>query len=263
MHLTALRRLLMSKLAIAVALFAAGPVMAIEPLKPGLNEIEVYYPQANERGVATSVLVEDGDGVIVKTPRAVHVHTRYYSGDKEFQGPIVQAGPTTVVANHPKYGNQLYVDVTLPSGAPLIMHSKWGISYVYPDRRVTLKFARLHKERVTVDYHSGRGTVRKSFDAVRRTTSATTSHFKQSKLVQSLATSTSDAGKMFGGLGGALDSATGSVVDGARKLVTAIPLIGSLKDLQSERPQQQHEALVARLQRQKDNTELPFVRTNR
>lgn len=263
MCLTFSKRLLTSGLVIAVAIGAARPALAVEPLKSGLNEIEVYYPQANERGVATSVLVEDGDGVTVKTPRAVHVHTRYYNGDKEFQGPIVQAGPTTVVANHPKYGNQLYVDVTLPNGAPLIMHNKWGISYVYPDRRVTLKFARLHKERVTVNYQSGQGAVRKSFSVVRHTASATTSHIKQSKLVQSLATGTSDAGKIFGGLGGALDSATGSVVDGARKLVTSLPGVASLKDLQAERPQQKYEALVDRLGRQRDNAELPFVRTNR
>ncbi len=35
----------------------------------------------------------------------VHVHRYYYSGDKEIQGPIINGGPTVVVAITPKLAN--------------------------------------------------------------------------------------------------------------------------------------------------------------
>ena len=93
----------------------------------------------------------------------IHVHRNYYNGDKEFQGPIISGGPTVVVANHPRTGKRLYIDVNLPSGAPLIEYDEDSITYVYNERRVVLRFGRDDgEEQVTIVHLPGRGCVRKT-----------------------------------------------------------------------------------------------------
>ena len=86
----------------------------------GLNELVVYDPGTHERGLPAVQLMPNNCGNLgVEIPPAVHVHRYYYNGDKEFQGPIIQGGPTIVVANHPDNpGCTLYIRVNLPSGAP-------------------------------------------------------------------------------------------------------------------------------------------------
>jgi len=107
-----------------------------EPREPGFNELIIIDPGVEENGLPAPNVVNGH----VEIPPTLHVHPYYYSGDKEYQGPIINGGPTIVVANNPKSGEKRYVDVVLPQGAPLIAYTSKSITYIYKDRRVVITF---------------------------------------------------------------------------------------------------------------------------
>lgn len=161
---------------IAVAFLLAGffccaALQSQEPKVPGLLELVVYKPGVHDRGLPQAIFKDyqnqqRADGEVVQEieiPPTVHVHRYYYSGDKEYQGPIVNGGPTLVVAKHPETGRQMYVDVVLPTGAPTIAYSKNTITYVYAAQRVSIKFRKFpfDPNRAVVEFHSGRGVKRR------------------------------------------------------------------------------------------------------
>jgi hypothetical protein len=100
-----------------------------EPNAIGLHDLVVYDPGVHQQGLPSPQFKKSGKGLTVEIPPAVHVHRYYYSGDKEIQGPLIRGGPTVVVANHPKTGERMYIDVMLPAGAPTIVYNKSGITY--------------------------------------------------------------------------------------------------------------------------------------
>ena len=115
-------------------------VTAAEPIASGLNHLAIYDPGTHERGIPAVILEEIGGQLAVDIPPMVHVHRYYYSGDKEIQGPIINGGPTIVVANHPRTGNRMYIDVVLPAGATKVAYNVHGITYVFDEQRVGIHF---------------------------------------------------------------------------------------------------------------------------
>ena len=78
----------------------------------------------------------------IETPPTVIVHRYYYTGDRDFQGPMMQGGPTLITANDPATGEQTQIEALLPPGAPRITYRSDRIVYDYRDRAITVRFGR-------------------------------------------------------------------------------------------------------------------------
>ncbi|MFN0054899.1 MAG: hypothetical protein ACKV0T_22235 [Planctomycetales bacterium] len=116
------------------------PGLEIEILDPGVDPIgnPAVLPQASrggERGVAI--------------PPTVLVHRYYYTGDRNFQGPLLPGGPSVVVFNHPKTGERLYLDVQMLPGAPRVFYTSRSIEYDYGEQRIVIGFNLCGKPTVT------------------------------------------------------------------------------------------------------------------
>ena len=143
----------------ALLCLCVAPAWAAETTEAGLNDLVILDPGTHERGLPAVEIKHVEGGREIDIPPKVHVHRYYYSGDKEFQGPIINGGPTVVVANHPKTGERMYIDVVLPAGAPRIAYNKHGITYVYPDKRVAVTFQHFpfDPNKSIVKIHHGQG----------------------------------------------------------------------------------------------------------
>ena len=105
------------------------------------DELIVIDPNQDSRNRPTPSFVPDAQGNNrIEIPPTVIVHRYYYSGDREFQGPMLPGGPTVLVANHPSTGEQVSVQAQLMPGAPRIRYCKSCIIYNYADRCLKLDF---------------------------------------------------------------------------------------------------------------------------
>ncbi|HWB14735.1 MAG TPA: hypothetical protein VG826_36265 [Pirellulales bacterium] len=203
---------------------------AIEPKAAGLNELVVYDPGRHERGLPAVEFTPTLDGKLkVDIPPAVHVHRYYYSGDKEFQGPVIPGGPTIVVANHPKTGQRMYVDAVLPAGAPKIAHNTCGITYVYPHQRVIITFSKWHTDKATVEYACGEGLDRRWHDFKTACSARTHAALQRSPLVQATKDTVCDVGKMALGAKDAAGETAANVINKGREMAHVIPGVTPLK----------------------------------
>ena len=238
---------------------------AVEPTVPGLNELVILQPGAHERGLPAVRLDRtwDGNHLVVDIPPTVHVHRYYYSGDKEFQGPIIQGGPTVVVANHPKTGERMYIEVNLPSGAPKIVHNQCGIAYVYRDRRVILRFSGCQPEKVIVQHVSGRGVRRhwREFHAKVKTTSRNA--WQRSPLAQSAKETTVEGGRLVLGAKEGAESMAAGVIDVFRQAAASLPGVNALRSYAEDRPMRRELQAVGSAATAKARSATEYIPTNR
>jgi len=237
---------------------------AVEPRVPGLNQLVVIPPGTHERGLPAVRTESVGDGYLaIDIPPTLHVHRYYYSGDQEFQGPILQGGPTIVVANHPKTGERMYVNVTLPPGAPVVSYNKKAITYVYSQSRVVVEFCRGKTECVAVKYYSGKGALRRTHEISESILAKTRDCCSGSATCQSLKVCASSGGRLLVGGQGAIDSATGKVLDGAKRFGQAIPGMTALRSLGDQRDERINQAMIRAAELEKERSALRFAPTNR
>jgi hypothetical protein len=237
---------------------------AVEPLKPGLNDLVVYDPGMHERGLPSPQLRPTPEGnFTVETPPAVHLHRYYYSGDKEFQGPLINGGPTMIVARHPKSGDNMYVDVVLPPGAPVVAYNSKSITYVYPDQRVEVEFSHFifNDDKVVVHYCSGRGIGRVTRDVVTCAATKCHSRVSQSAFIQAAA-DVGSCGKSFAvGTAASVGDCTANTLKAAGSLAKSLPGVVMLQSKYDERFQRRYEASIDQATRKRlTDVEL---RTNR
>ncbi len=79
----------------------------------------------------------------IEIPPTVIIHRYYYTGNRSFQGPMLPGGPSVLVLNHPRTGEQVSVQAQLLPGAPRVKYTADGISYDYGDREICLVFSLL------------------------------------------------------------------------------------------------------------------------
>ena len=231
---------------IVVAALVQYQCVAIEPTASGLNELVVMDPKTHPRGLPAAILEELDGRLSVEIPPKVHIHRYYYSGDKEIQGPILIGGPVVVVANHPRTGCRMYVDVVLPDGAPKIAYNVHGITYVYPHRRVSIHFKRFPFDTTTavVSYHSGRGVTRRLGEAGELIADKTRQGLRQSELVQSAKESVVNTGDLAIGATQAAGSLGSRVIETANSLIQSFPGVAPLMGSQSARAEARRAAEV-------------------
>ncbi|MCA9217696.1 MAG: hypothetical protein KDB27_31720, partial [Planctomycetales bacterium] len=240
-------------------------LLAQEPVSVGLNQLEIIRPGNHERALPDVEFrdLSDSGRTLIDIPRTLHVHRFYYDGDREYQGPIVHGGPITVVANHPKYGEQLYVDVSLPNGAPVIAYSKSAITYVYPDRRVIVKFSPWKRDGVRVIYRSGQGAARTREDRIVDLKARCKEAHESSRLGQAVHGSVQGAKSMAIGAKDAVDNVAGGLVEGSRKIVAMIPGAAALRSYGDSAAQRRYENSVRFAEHRADSNQTPLVTTNR
>ncbi|MFC1759870.1 hypothetical protein ACFL2H_14075 [Planctomycetota bacterium] len=248
-----------------VTLLRISSGFAQEPLTAGLNQLEVIRPGTHERALPEVELNDTpgGDRMVVDIPRTLHVHRFYYDGDREYQGPIVQGGPITVVANHPRTGEQLYVDINLPNGAPIIAYDKSAITYVYTDRRVSIKFSRFKKIGARVVYKSGQGAARVRDAKVTALKDRIHESHQSSQLAQAVHGGLQGAKNMVHGTKDAIDGLAGGLLERGQQLTSIIPGAAALRSYGEDRAQRQYENKVRFAGKLNDNKRSPFVTTNR
>ncbi len=110
------------------------------PRVPPELELQIIDPGVDPRGNPTALLRPRGKQLEVDIPPTIIVHRYYYTGDRWFQGPVLQGGPVIVVANHPYTGRRCYVPLSLLPGAPVIRYHKNTIEYDYGDRGIVIHF---------------------------------------------------------------------------------------------------------------------------
>ncbi len=240
--------------------------MAQEPAGPGLNDLVVYDPGVHERGLPAAEFIPDEfGGMKVDIPPTVHVHRYYYSGDKEFQGPIIQGGPTVVVANHPKTGKRMYIDVVLPAGAPRIAYNKHSITYVYTDKRVAITFTRMpwNCGEARVVNRGGQGLGRSLSDATEKGREHARDSLNGSSLVQSSKEFAYETGDVLHGVKISVEQVGAKTLDTVKSATDLIPGVTYLKSLRDQQPQAAYESSVRAAAAQRERDQVPFVETNR
>jgi hypothetical protein len=244
------------------ACIAAG---VAEPRTGGLDELVVYDSGTHSRGLAGVQLFESPDGTLVDVAPAIHVHRNYYNGDREYQGPILPGGPTVVVAQHPRTGQRLYVDVNLPAGAPVICYDEDSITYVYRDGRVCLRFGIDDGcECVTVVNRSGRGAAR----VARERSQATRERCRIAVERSGVAASVKKAGAsvkhtLVGAVGITSRAATG-VVDRVRTVRDGLPVVRQVQDAGQQADERSEMQTVRRVGDERaENADRGLITTNR
>jgi len=119
---------------------------------PG-QEIEVLDPSADPTGKPAVLLQSQEGRVQVTIPPTVLVHRYYYTGNRSFQAQLLPGGPTIVVVNHPKTGEQCYIEVQMPPGAPRVTYTGHSIEYDFGRQGVSILFLPLCQPRVV--YRNG------------------------------------------------------------------------------------------------------------
>lgn len=111
------------------------------PNVPPIDELEILDPRVDSEGKPqTQVLIGMNGLKQFETPPTIIVHRFYYTGDREFQGPMLQGGLTLITANDPATGEQVQIEAMLPPGAPRITYRSDKIVYDYRDRAITVRF---------------------------------------------------------------------------------------------------------------------------
>lgn len=157
-------------------------------------------------------------------PSVYHVHRNYYSGDHEFQGPIVAAGLTGVCVRHPMTNASVVAKVMLPGGAPEIIHCPTSIVYAYPGERLTISFCRMANGRggyyVTSTptpckdvWHKHASHIHKTFGGV----------CEESSAVQEGKQAAKDVWETGKGLAAEIDGLLGTSLQKAREATDLIP----------------------------------------
>lgn len=246
---------------------AARSGFAQEPPAAGLHDLVIYAPGTHERdlpAIRFQPNPETGKQT-VEIPPTVHVHRYYYSGDKEIQGPIIQGGPTMVVARHPKTSEQLYIDVMLPAGTPRIAYTKHSITYVYPDRRVAIHFSSRpgRCDRVIVKHHSGQGVARTASEVAQQAKEHTAQRLSESQLVRVLGDTASGAGRVVAGVGGTTGAFATWVADLGGQVLNLVPGMAPLEGLGEEAPQTRYLESIDRAAQRAARAAPDFLPTNR
>lgn len=216
----------------AIAFVACTTAIRAEHRVAGLNELVVYAPGTHERGLPSVELQATEAGTFVDVPPTVHVHRYYFDGSKEYQGPILQGGPTVVVANHPRSGRKMYIEVNLPAGAPVIAYSPHCITYAYKERRVVIEFSctSAGDDHATVRMLPGKGVLRVLRDHARRKDAQNARQgTPKGKLGQAVCDAGKSAAKSVTGAAGIVTQTAGSAIDTGRKVVEALPPVNILQ----------------------------------
>ena len=188
------------------------------------DEITVIDPGTSSEAGPEALV----NGQQVEIPPALLVHNFYYTGDRDFRGPAFPGGPSIVVAEHPKTGIRMYLDVNMLPGSPRVVYRSTYIDYHFGDKRIRIQFCNaldpFHYHHPIVKY--GKGNRR-----IQQTSSQSPNHVRswidRTGLPESLK-SASDGTKTLLDRSADGIKRTGEIVTTPIRLVTQSTIRGSL-----------------------------------
>lgn len=250
---------------VALLSLGSGRVTLAEPRVAGFDELVVYPPGTMDRDIPGIELVLDPEcGWQADIKPTLHVHRYYYNGDKEYQGPLLQGGPTIVSVCHPRTGRRLYAQVNLPSGAPIIVYDEESITYVYRDSRAVLSFhGKEGCEKVTMTYKHGQGLCRTKQEHNK----ALAKHHKEFSERFPLKRSVHDAAKAVGttvkGAAGTVTTVASAVVTRTKDGFSSLPGIQQLQGLGKEAPSRTNIEAVRQAAQRNEAEAIDYLKTIR
>jgi hypothetical protein len=191
------------------------------------------------------------------------VHAFYYTHDLEFQVEIIPSGRYLLVANHPHSGCRCAVNVVLPDGAPIVVHRKYSITYLYPSKRVVIDFGLFGRSEPKVRYKKGQGTFRSLHGRIAKTKDATRKFLVKLPLTGALkdnGTKVVDTTKGAAALGA---KAGTSYLEVVGKLVDGIPGVKPLQSLGQQLPELGRQEEIRQAGADAADSATEFIRTNR
>ncbi|MEZ6057568.1 MAG: hypothetical protein R3C01_12775 [Planctomycetaceae bacterium] len=135
------------------------PAVTVSPV----DEITILDPATNTEFKPTPIVLPGDGGQQVDIPPTVIVHNFYYTGDRDFRGPIFPGGPSIVVVSHPKTGERMYLEVQMLPGSPRVTYRDQYIDYDFGRETIRVRF--VHPLKVcdrmepTVEHRRGDGVV--------------------------------------------------------------------------------------------------------
>lgn len=118
-------------------------------------EIELLDPNKDARGNPAIVTKTDAAGnTQIEIPPTLIVHRYYYTGDRSFRGPDFPGGPSIVIAQNPRDGQQVYLPIQMLPGSPVVHYTERSIEYDFGNRAVFVSFPKIGEP--TVSYRNGR-----------------------------------------------------------------------------------------------------------
>ncbi len=159
---------------VSLTLSAARLARAQEPnsLKPNEHaaltarvspvlEIELLDPNKDARGnPAVTTKLDEFGNTQIEIPPTLIVHRYYYNGDRSFRGPDFPGGPSIVIAQNPRDGQQVYLPVQMLPGSPVVQYTARSIEYDFGNRAVIVTFPKIGDP--TVSYRNGRPLAEKA-----------------------------------------------------------------------------------------------------
>ena len=89
-----------------------------QPNVPPIDELEILDPRVDAEGKPRAQVLRGADGLAqLEIPPTIIVHRYYYTGDRDFQGPMLLGGPTLLAVIDPASGEKVSVETLLPPGA--------------------------------------------------------------------------------------------------------------------------------------------------
>lgn len=119
--------------------YADGNLLSRDVEVAPIDEITIIDPGTN-RELKPEVIVNERR---VEIPPTIIVHKYYYSGDRDFRGPMFPGGPSIVVVQHPDTGEQLYLDVQMLPGSPRVVYRRHSIEYHFGKQAIQILFCNL------------------------------------------------------------------------------------------------------------------------
>lgn len=250
---------------VASLLLSFSVVTLAEPRVAGFDELVVYAPGTMDRDIPGIDLLNDAEcGWQADVQPTLHVHRYYYNGDKEYQGPLLQGGPTVVSACHPRTGRRLYAQVNLPSGAPIIVYEEDSITYVYRDRRVELSFhGKDGCEKVVMTYKHGQGLCRTKQEHHKALVQKHKQFSERFPLKRSVSEAAKTVHTTVKGAAGTATTAASAAVTRAKDGFSALPGIQQLQSLGKETPSRENLESLKQAAQKAEGETTEYVKTIR
>lgn len=215
-------------LAMTFGVFASTscyPRVSAQERVSGLHELVVIPSDEAENGRPTVRLRDDYDqGMQIEVKPNLHVHPNFYSGKKEFQGPIIVAGPAMIIANHPDTGEPSYIRTNLPGGSPLVIHQPRSITYIFEEKQVVVSFPRRNPEAAVVRHINNRRWGRESAEHLGQVVSGVQTRMGNSQTVTAFKDGLAQGGGVIRGTVHSIDKIGGNLIGGFQGLANGLPL---------------------------------------
>lgn len=188
-------------------------------------------------------LADNTPASMLATNCPTHVHNFYYSGNSDFQCPIIKGGRTRIVTVHPVTAEPVEFFVMLAAGAPRVEYRRKHFAYVYKDHRTEIAFPSIgpYMPRVVSRQVNGK-SLSQRWENVEQHFAETADSLNKTNTAQAFKEVAEDEKKQFAGLGVLVDRGIGTTIKTTKSITNLIPGKQVLRSLQEQRPEDMRDA---------------------